>query len=367
MRFKGQAHVPAERIALAMEPQGATPAPDTRVESLRLAVDRSRLSVCLIEAPSGRLLALSDSAAKLLEFDQRNRYALSQFNPLAQVTQPDRVRHALQLVAEGVLDGYEARREFRSATGRLVTAHVSVRVVRREGPTAYAVAVYAPAFGELGTAHESRDELTSCAGTVDEAYRIEKVSAESTQLLGRTANELLLVSLLDLVHPDDAAALVRAFEKSVNDDAEVTLLGRFGERDGRWRPLRLVIRPIGAGTTRFGFMLTTVPESPLPTDADRIAELEQRLQRIAQEVQAAGMLEGFGQLPKFANIAGLDSLTARQWEIVSRLLRGQRVPAIAQSMYLSQSTVRNHLATVFRKVGVHSQTELLRLLRAESE
>jgi PAS domain S-box-containing protein len=303
----------------------------------------------------------------LLEFDQRNRHALSQFNALAQVTHPDRVRHALELVAEGVLDGYEARREFRSATGKLVQAHVSVRVVRRDGPLAYAVAVFAPAFGELGTAHESSDELTSCAGTMDASYRIEKVSAESTQLLGRTANELLLVSLLDLVHPDDAAALVRAFEKSVNDRAEVTLLGRFAERDGRWRPLRLVIRPIGADTAQFGFMLTTVGESPLPNDADRIAELEQRLHRIAQEVQAAGMLEGFDQLPKFAHIAGLDSLTARQWEIVSRLLRGQRVPAIAESMYLSQSTVRNHLSMVFRKAGVHSQTELLRLLRTESE
>jgi PAS domain S-box-containing protein len=202
---------------------------------------------------------------------------------------------------------------------------------------------------------------------MDERYRIEHVSSESTQLLGRTANELLLVSLLDLVHPDDAAAIVRAFEKSVNDDAEVTLLGRFAQRDGTWRPLRLVIRPIGADTTRFGFMLTPVGASPLPDDAERIAELEQRLQRIAEEVQAAGILEGFGQMPKLAQIAGLNSLTARQWAIVSRLLRGQRVPAIAQSMYLSQSTVRNHLAMVFRKVGVHSQAELLRLLRAEPE
>ena len=143
------------------------------------------------------------------------------------------------------------------------------------------------------------------------------------------------------------------------------MLGRFSERDGTWRRLRLVIRPIAADTTRFGFMLTPVGESPLANDADRLAELEQRLQRIAQEVQAAGMLEGFGQMPKISEIAGLDNLTARQWEIVSRLLRGQRIPAIAQSKYLSQNTVRNHLSTVFQKVGVHSQTELLQLLRAE--
>jgi DNA-binding CsgD family transcriptional regulator len=34
-------------------------------------------------------------------------------------------------------------------------------------------------------------------------------------------------------------------------------------------------------------------------------------------------------------------------------------------MYLSQSTVRNHLASIFRKVGVHSQPELLEYLRAK--
>jgi DNA-binding CsgD family transcriptional regulator len=28
-------------------------------------------------------------------------------------------------------------------------------------------------------------------------------------------------------------------------------------------------------------------------------------------------------------------------------------------MYLSPSTVRNHLSTIFRKLGVHSQAELI--------
>jgi hypothetical protein len=35
---------------------------------------------------------------------------------------------------------------------------------------------------------------------------------------------------------------------------------------------------------------------------------------------------------------------------------------IASQLYVSQSTVRNHLATIFHKFGVHSQAELLELL-----
>lgn len=35
-------------------------------------------------------------------------------------------------------------------------------------------------------------------------------------------------------------------------------------------------------------------------------------------------------------------------------------------MYLAQSTVRNHLSSVFRKFGVNSQQQLIVLLRART-
>ena len=43
----------------------------------------------------------------------------------------------------------------------------------------------------------------------------------------------------------------------------------------------------------------------------------------------------------------------------------QRVPDIARATFVSQSTVRNQLGTIYRKLGVHSQTELLALLRGQ--
>jgi DNA-binding NarL/FixJ family response regulator len=53
------------------------------------------------------------------------------------------------------------------------------------------------------------------------------------------------------------------------------------------------------------------------------------------------------------------SLSTRQWEILTRLVRGERVQDIADALYLSPATVRNHLTAVYRKFGVHSQAELL--------
>jgi DNA-binding CsgD family transcriptional regulator len=46
-------------------------------------------------------------------------------------------------------------------------------------------------------------------------------------------------------------------------------------------------------------------------------------------------------------------------------LRGKRVATIARMMFISQSTVRNHLSAIFERFGVHSQAELLALLRSQ--
>jgi DNA-binding CsgD family transcriptional regulator len=55
-------------------------------------------------------------------------------------------------------------------------------------------------------------------------------------------------------------------------------------------------------------------------------------------------------------------LSTRELEIVTGLLAGERVAMTAKRMFLSPSTVRNHLTSVYRKLGVGSQQELLALL-----
>jgi DNA-binding CsgD family transcriptional regulator len=97
--------------------------------------------------------------------------------------------------------------------------------------------------------------------------------------------------------------------------------------------------------------------------AERVAVLERHLDRIAHEVEAAGRISIVSGMPEPSTVPGLSDLSARQWEVVTRLLRGERVPTIARGMFLSASTVRNHLATIYRKVGVRSQAQLLDLLQ----
>ena len=52
-------------------------------------------------------------------------------------------------------------------------------------------------------------------------------------------------------------------------------------------------------------------------------------------------------------------LTPREREILDALLRGSRPPEIARSLFISIHTVRRHAQAVFRKLGVHSQIELM--------
>jgi DNA-binding CsgD family transcriptional regulator len=98
---------------------------------------------------------------------------------------------------------------------------------------------------------------------------------------------------------------------------------------------------------------------------DRIVSLERHLWRIATELEGSGVIAGLERVPDPSVHPGIGELSARQWEVLTRLLRGERVPSIAKELFVSQSTVRNHLTEIYRKLGVHSQHELLELLRAD--
>jgi diguanylate cyclase (GGDEF)-like protein len=71
------------------------------------------------------------------------------------------------------------------------------------------------------------------------------------------------------------------------------------------------------------------------------------------------------QTPEVDLMSESEKLSTRQLEVLRRLLAGERVPSIARALYLSQSTVRNHLSVIYQRLGVHSQEELIQLLRSK--
>jgi len=63
-------------------------------------------------------------------------------------------------------------------------------------------------------------------------------------------------------------------------------------------------------------------------------------------------------------LSAMDSLSAREMDIVTRYAQGETYVGIAAALALSPATVRNHIANCYRKLAVNNKTELvLRVLR----
>jgi DNA-binding NarL/FixJ family response regulator len=62
----------------------------------------------------------------------------------------------------------------------------------------------------------------------------------------------------------------------------------------------------------------------------------------------------------------LTTLSNRERDVFDLLIDGLRVSQIAKALFVSEQTVRNHLKSVFGKLDVHSQTELLSKGRGRS-
>jgi DNA-binding NarL/FixJ family response regulator len=104
-------------------------------------------------------------------------------------------------------------------------------------------------------------------------------------------------------------------------------------------------------------------ESPSAGDEDEShsASLGQRLRALLEDEDAESLLR---TSTSEATIDGLH-ITPREREIVLGLVCYRRLTRVADVLGISVHTARNHLKSVFRKLNVHSQDELLRYLLDE--
>jgi DNA-binding CsgD family transcriptional regulator len=99
----------------------------------------------------------------------------------------------------------------------------------------------------------------------------------------------------------------------------------------------------------------------------RIVPLIVKLHHHGRVAEANAVLLGVQQLPDAIRFPQLGALSARQWEVLSHLMHGQRVQTIADELFISRTTVRNHLSAIFELFGVHSQAELVAILSGDHE
>lgn len=57
-----------------------------------------------------------------------------------------------------------------------------------------------------------------------------------------------------------------------------------------------------------------------------------------------------------ASGAGVAALTARERDVLALVCRGMADKEVARALGVSLNTARNHVAALYRKIGVHSRT-----------
>jgi DNA-binding CsgD family transcriptional regulator len=133
--------------------------------------------------------------------------------------------------------------------------------------------------------------------------------------------------------------------------------------DTSWLLCRVRVAPL-ADAPCFAFTLRPLAEAA-PATSHRARDLELLLTRIGHEVLSAGLTIPSPRFPTLAERPELARLSTREWEVLLHLTEGARVPSIADDLGLQPSTVRNHLSSIFTKLGVRSQAQLLDLVRSE--
>lgn len=67
--------------------------------------------------------------------------------------------------------------------------------------------------------------------------------------------------------------------------------------------------------------------------------------------------------PPGESLLSLAGLSARERQIAILLIEGGCAKSISRDLSISPGTVRNHIKTVYRKLGIHSQVELMAAIR----
>jgi PAS domain S-box-containing protein len=344
--------------------------PSTEEELLE-AMHRNPLPLALIALDTLQFLDVNTAARALLGASDDDDVTVA--NVLLPEDE-DNARHALSLIAEGVIQAYETRRRLRRADGTTVDGHVWVRSLAHLRAGA-ALAVFVSDDEANGAASDDPVLLDVPAHRIESLppiaiasigldTTIKRISAESAEILGDIPANLIGTPLVDRLHPEDVAAFLVTLGRALEDNAGVGMHVRVKRAAHGHAAIRILVTPTaGPTSTRFGVVFAS-DEDGLDHTADRVTELEDHLWRIAIEVQAAGVADGMHRVPDEVHLSQLADLSSRQWEVLTALVRGESEADIAASLRVDERSVHEQVATILDKLGVGTREELVMLFRA---
>ncbi len=310
----------------------------------------SEIGMALFHARTCRVVAANPAYSRLAEAEHRE-LAHTLTERMSSTIDNDDAR-SIHAVRAGELGLYSGPRQAAESarTGRYLVCGVGPSGV---APTYFTACLYPPEHplaptepvAKVVAEPATRSALGLLAAVVDEHWHLRLVPGYSPVFGSARA---LGESMLPLVHPADLPTLLGLGEQVRSGQLSLASIPlRTHGSNGAWTPLDVeVTRVSGSDPAPWLAMLY----SPTPVLRDPTPEI-------------AGT-EGEEWEPFL--LLTHPELSNREREVARALLSGYRVTTIARRLFLSPSTVRNHLSSMFHKVGVESQAELIerfRLLR----
>jgi PAS domain S-box-containing protein len=171
------------------------------------------------------------------------------------------------------------------------------------------------------------DSLVVPASLHDVEGRFVHVNAAAERASGHSKAELLGGHFTDLLHPEARENVVAQFRRAVEHGEPTHFETVFIDAAGHLRGVGAQHLPLRDGDTIVGVLILAFdvrrpPSEPIRLNAD----------------------------PR---------LTSRQREILELVASGLSTAEVAKELTLSSETVRNHLRSVFRELGVHNRVEAI--------
>jgi PAS domain S-box-containing protein len=182
------------------------------------------------------------------------------------------------------------------------------------------------------------------------------------QLVGRNIEMLIPPELRELLRGEmaaseggDARARMTVLQRKDSTTFPViTLPHRIENEDGEYEGNIAIIIDLGA-------VQTAKPAGYEQSSTD-VRSVLGRISLELQSISLTAQLSGTSQIP--LHHPDVRELSPREIEVLSMLIDGSRVAAIATGLHISQHTVRNHLKSMYRKAGVPSQAALIEWVRS---
>ncbi len=171
------------------------------------------------------------------------------------------------------------------------------------------------------------DRLVVPASVHDVEGRFVHVNAAAERASGHSKAELLGGHFTDLLHPEAREAVVAQFRRAVERGEPTHFETVFIDAAGHLRGVGAQHLPLRDGDTIVGVLILAFDVRRPPAEPIRLRP-EPRL-------------------------------TFRQREILELIASGLSTADVARELTLSPETVRNHLRSVFRELGVHNRVEAI--------